>query len=127
MNWTDHMGNVYRLTYRLLPVPVLKFGGEHWEADGRSSGPVVAVKTWLGDRFFVRPENLLHTRQAVQERDERISDRMKSKMRLEPCDCGCGSMKPADEWSSAWNQAAAMVRCEPLKAPPLRASRGLAA
>lgn len=112
--WTDQMGNAYRLAYRFFPVQVLKFDGRRWCDDGRARGPVVAVQTWLGDKFFTRPERLLFSRVDIEARDEQISARMKSKMRVEQCDCGCGSMKPADEWSSAWNQAAAMVRCAPM-------------
>ena len=115
MNWTDRMANKWRLTYRLIPVQVLRFDGKYWVPDGYSRGVVAAVETWLGDRFFARPERMLYTRQDIEARDASISDRMKTKIRMEPCGCGCGSLKPADEWSSAWNQAAAMVRCEPLK------------
>lgn len=114
MNWTDHMGNSYRLTRRLLPVEVQAFDGRYWSPSGKASGIVVEVKAWHGDRYFVRPESVLFTRQSIENRDNRISDRMKSKMRLEPCDCGCEGQKPADEWSSAWGQAASMVRCEPI-------------
>jgi hypothetical protein len=117
MQWKDQMGNIYKLRLKLLRVEVLKFNGKHWAADGLALGFVVEVKTWLGDGFFVRAENMLYTRQEIEARDARISDRMKSKRRLELCDCGCATMKPADEWSSAWGQAAAMVRCEPLDAP----------
>lgn len=109
------MGNQFRLNFKLLPVKVLRFESPYWVPDGVSRGVVATVTTWHGDKFFVRPERLLYTRQEIEARDTRISDRMKSKMALEPCNCGCGSMKPADEWSSAWNQAAAMVRCEPLR------------
>jgi hypothetical protein len=114
MKWDDIAGNQYRLRFCFFSVPLLKFGGKYWEPDGKTSGVVVEVKTWLGDKFFVRPENVLFSRQAIEARDLRISNRMKSKMRLEPCDCGCNAMKPSDEWSSAWNQAASMVRCEPI-------------
>jgi hypothetical protein len=107
----------YRLVYKLLPVRVSRFDGvQYWVDDGDARGVLVEVVTPV-DKFYARPEHLLFTRQQVQAHMERIGDRMKSKRRLELCDCGCATMKPADEWSSAWGQAAAMVRCEPLDAP----------
>lgn len=68
MQWTDPLfGNRYRLTFRLLPVHVLRFEGPYWVDDGRASGVVIEVKAWHGDRFFVRPSRLLYTRNDIEK------------------------------------------------------------
>ena len=116
MEWTGRLGTKYRLTYRPWRVPVYKFQGPYWEPDETADGVLVEVTSLLGDVFFVRPEALLFTKEDIEARDLRISDRMKARATLEACDCGCESMKPADAASAAWLQAAAVVRCEPLVA-----------
>lgn len=116
MEWTGQLGTKYRLTYRPWSVQVHKFQSPYWEADGTADGVLVEVTSLLGDVFFARPEALLFTRQDIDARDERMSDRMKAHATLEACDCGCESMKPADAASAAWLQAAAVVRCEPIGA-----------
>jgi hypothetical protein len=116
MEWTGQLGTKYRLAYRPWSVPVHKFQGPYWEQDGTTDGVLVEVTSPLGDVFFARPEALLFTRQDIEARDLRVSDRMKARATLEACDCGCESMKPADAASAAWLQAAAVVRCEPIGA-----------
>jgi hypothetical protein len=114
MKW-DALGGLTqcRLVYKLLPVRVSRFDGEkYWVDDGDARGVLVEVVTPV-DKFYARPEHLLFTRQQVEAHMERISDRMKRRVVLEPCDCGCELSKPADPASAAWQQAASLVRCEP--------------
>ena len=114
MKWSDQMGNQFRLTYRPWSVNVMKFDGAYWVEDGTDEGVLVEMKTWLGDKWFVRPDELLFTRHQIEARDNSMSDLMKSKVETVKCDCGCELSKPANEWSSAWNQAAGLVRCTPM-------------
>ncbi|MFN7318845.1 MAG: hypothetical protein ACK5S6_04980 [bacterium] len=117
MKW-DALGGLtqYRLVYKLLPVRVSRFDGvQYWVADGRARGVLIEVQG-NADTFYTRPENLLFTRQQVDALVERMSNRMKRRAVLEPCDCGCEMSKPADPASAAWQQAASLVRCEPYMA-----------
>lgn len=114
MQWTDQMGNRYRLTWRPWPVDTMRFDGNWWTADERSEGVLVEMTTWHGETWFVRPEQVLFTRRQIEARDSALSAAMLGKVERVPCDCGCERSKPANEWSAAWQQAASMVRCEPL-------------
>jgi uncharacterized protein YcgL (UPF0745 family) len=61
------------------------------------------------------PEDVLFTKEQVEDRDNRISDYMISQAQWEDCECGCNSRKPADSVSATWLKAASVVRCEPLE------------
>jgi hypothetical protein len=61
------------------------------------------------------PEDVLFTKEQVEDRDNRISDRLINQVQWEDCDCGCNSRKPADSVSATWLKAASVVRCEPLE------------
>jgi hypothetical protein len=60
-------------------------------------------------------EEVLFTKEQVEDRDNRISDRLINQVQWEDCDCGCNSRKPADSVSATWLKAASVVRCEPLE------------
>jgi hypothetical protein len=57
--------NHHRLVWRLLPRTVYAFKGRYWEPDGKARGPLVLVKTWHGDSFYIRPEAALQWKQAA--------------------------------------------------------------
>ncbi len=60
-------------------------------------------------------EDVLFTKEQVEDRDNRISDYMISQAQWEDCNCGCNSKTPADSVSATWLKAASVVRCEPLE------------
>lgn len=111
MKWSDKIGNRFKLTYRPWSVKVMHFNGEHWASDGKARGPVVEMKTWLGETWFVRPENALFTKSFVAAMQEAMSVAMLTRVKYEDCDCGCERQTPVDGYSAAWRQAASMVRC----------------
>lgn len=59
MQWTDFMGNQYRLCYRFLSVRSMRFDGEYWAESKPIRGVVVKMTTWFKDEWFVAPEDLL--------------------------------------------------------------------
>lgn len=117
MKWVDKVGNTYSLTWRPWSVETMEFNGNHWVPAGRAKGFLVVMDTWLGDSWFVKPSRLLFTKEQIENRDQATSDLITSRVEWEPCDCGCESSTPKDQWSVAWLRAASCVRCAPMPEP----------
>lgn len=115
MQWTNSLGTEFMLVYKFHSCTTYRFDGSTYVESGSSNGILVQVKTKLQDVFHMLPEDILFTAQQVEDRDNRISNRLINQVQWEDCNCGCNSRKPADSISATWLKAASVVRCEPLE------------